>query len=76
MQFHDKHMKSVLDILSDYVDVQKAYVKSAGSSVSTLSLEVIDLKSEKSKTKYDLCKYFYSNSLTGLLISGIVSMSA
>jgi len=70
MQFHDRHMKSVLDILSDDVDVQ--YVKSAGS---TLSLGVIDLKSEKNTTKYNLCKYF-TNSLTGLLISGIVCLSA
>jgi len=52
MQFHDRHVKYVLDILSDYADVQ--YVKSAGS---TILIGVIDLKSDKSR-KYNLHKYF------------------
>jgi len=77
MQFHGGHVKSVLEILSDDVEVQ--YVKSAGSAGNTLSLGVIDLKLEKSRTKYDLRKYLFyifTSSLTGLLISGIVCLSA
>jgi len=73
IQFHDRHVKSVLDILSDYVNVQ--YVKSVRSTGSTLSLGVIDLKSEKCITN-TIDANIFTNSLTGLLISGIVSRYA